>query len=175
MPAFDDGREATELPTTGVVETDVLVVGSGPAGCAAALFLATLGIPTMIITKYRWTANTPRAHITNQRAMEVFRDLGIEDQVLADATPHDLVGDTVFCTSLAGEEIGRIRTWGTGPTRQADYQLASPCLTSTSRRPTSSRSSCATRPLAAPRPGSPPSTCRTPRTTRGWTCGCATG
>ena len=81
-----------------------------------------------MITKYRWTANTPRAHITNQRAMEIFRDFGIEDQVLADATPHELVGDTVFCTSIAGEEIGRIRTWGTHPAREADYQLASPCL-----------------------------------------------
>ncbi len=129
MPAFDDGREATELPTTGVVENRRPRRRLRPAGSAAALFLATLGIPTVVITKYRWTANTPRAHITNQRAMEVFRDLGIEDQVLADATPHDLVGDTVFCTSLAGEEIGRIRTWGTGPSRQADYRLASPCLT----------------------------------------------
>jgi 2,4-dichlorophenol 6-monooxygenase len=109
-------------------ETDVLIVGSGPAGGAAALCLATLGIPNIMITKYRWTANTPRAHITNQRAMEIFRDLGIEQQVLADATPHELVGDTVFCTSIAGEEIGRIRTWGTHPAREADYQLASPCL-----------------------------------------------
>ena len=79
-------------------------------------------------TQLRWTANTPRAHITNQRAMEIFRDFGVEDQVLADATPHELVGDTVFCTSIAGEEIGRIRTWGTHPAREADYQLASPCL-----------------------------------------------
>src|SRR4051794_6193559 len=110
------------------IETDVLIVGSGPAGSAAALFLSTLGVPNIMITKYRWTANTPRAHITNQRAMEVFRDMGIEDQILADATPHDLVGDTVFCTSIAGEEIGRIHTWGTGPAREADYQLASPCL-----------------------------------------------
>jgi 2,4-dichlorophenol 6-monooxygenase len=129
MPEFDDGLPETALPTTGTVRTDVLVVGSGPAGSAAALLLATLGIDTIMITKYRWTANTPRAHITNQRAMEIFRDLGIEDQVLADATPHDLVGDTVFCTSIAGEEIGRIRTWGTGTAREADYQLASPCLT----------------------------------------------
>jgi 2,4-dichlorophenol 6-monooxygenase len=110
------------------METDVLIVGSGPAGGAAALCLSTLGIPNVMITKYRWTANTPRAHITNQRAMEIFRDLGIEPQVLADATPHELVGDTVFCTSIAGEEIGRIRTWGTHPAREADYQLASPCL-----------------------------------------------
>jgi 2,4-dichlorophenol 6-monooxygenase len=128
MPAFEDSQKTTELPAAGVVETDVLVVGSGPAGSAAALALSTLGIPNIMITKYRWTANTPRAHITNQRAMEMFRDLGIEDQVLADATPHHLVGDTVFCTSIAGEEIGRIHTWGTHPAREADYQLASPCL-----------------------------------------------
>jgi 2,4-dichlorophenol 6-monooxygenase len=112
-----------------IVETDVLVVGSGPAGGAAALCLSTLGIPNIVITKYRWTANTPRAHITNQRTMEVFRDLGIESEVLADASPHEIIGDTVFCTSIAGEEIGRIRTWGTDPARVADYRLASPCLT----------------------------------------------
>jgi 2,4-dichlorophenol 6-monooxygenase len=131
MPDFDDGLAETEVPAGPAgsgVETDVLIVGSGPAGGAAALCLSSLGIPNIMITKYRWTANTPRAHITNQRAMEIFRDLGIEDQVLADATPHALVGDTVFCTSIAGEEIGRIRTWGTHPAREADYQLASPCL-----------------------------------------------
>jgi 2,4-dichlorophenol 6-monooxygenase len=110
------------------INTDVVVVGSGPAGAGAALFLATLGVPTVMITKYRWTANTPRAHITNQRAMEIFRDAGIESQVLADATPHEMMGDTVFCTAIAGEEIGRILTWGTHPAREGDYRLASPCL-----------------------------------------------
>jgi 2,4-dichlorophenol 6-monooxygenase len=125
---FDDGMAETALPSGRATETDVVVVGSGPAGASAALFLATLGIPNIMITKYRWTANTPRAHITNQRAMEIFRDLGIEDQVQADATPHELMGDTVFCTSIAGEEIGRIRTWGTHPAREGDYRLASPCL-----------------------------------------------
>ncbi|MEU3521135.1 FAD-dependent monooxygenase [Streptomyces sp. NPDC006654] len=129
MPEFNDGQRETGLPTSSHVETDVLIVGSGPAGASAALFLSTLGIDNIVITKYRWTANTPRAHITNQRAMEIFRDMGIEDQVLADATGHDLVGDTVFCTSIAGEEIGRIHTWGTRPDREADYRLASPCLT----------------------------------------------
>jgi 2,4-dichlorophenol 6-monooxygenase len=106
--------------------TDVLVIGSGPAGASAALFLATLGVDHIVITKYRWTANTPRAHITNQRTVEIFRDLGIEDDILANGTPQRLMGDTVFCTSLAGDEIGRVRTWGTHPARQADYTLASP-------------------------------------------------
>ncbi|MFJ5268501.1 FAD-dependent oxidoreductase [Streptomyces sp. NPDC088358] len=129
MPEFNDGTPETELPSDSIVTTEVVVVGSGPAGASAALLLSTLGVDTIMITKYRWTANTPRAHITNQRAMEVFRDLGIEAQVLADATEHGLVGDTVFCTSITGEEIGRIHTWGTRPDREADYRLASPCLT----------------------------------------------
>ncbi|MFF2996162.1 FAD-dependent oxidoreductase [Streptomyces sp. NPDC057950] len=129
MPEFNDGTPETELPSDSIVTTEVVVIGSGPAGATAALLLSTLGIDTLMITKYRWTANTPRAHITNQRAMEVFRDLGIEPQVLADATEHGLVGDTVFCTSITGEEIGRIHTWGTRPDREADYRLASPCLT----------------------------------------------
>jgi 2,4-dichlorophenol 6-monooxygenase len=129
MPTFNDGLDETELPDASVVRTDVLVVGSGPAGSSAALFLSSLGIANIMITKYRWTANTPRAHITNQRTMEIFRDLGVEEQVLADATPHELIGDTVFCTSIAGEEIGRILTWGTHPAREADYRLASPSLT----------------------------------------------
>ncbi len=110
------------------IETDVLVIGSGPAGASAALFLATYGVDHLVITKYRWTANTPRAHITNQRTVEIMRDLGIEADLLAEATPHELMGDTVFCSSLAGDEIGRIRTWGTHPAREADYRLASPSM-----------------------------------------------
>jgi 2,4-dichlorophenol 6-monooxygenase len=108
------------------LETDVLIVGSGPAGAASALSLATLGVDHMVVTKYRWTANTPRAHITNQRTVEIFRDLGIEDDIKRNGTPQHLMGDTVFCTSLSGDEIGRVRTWGTHPARQADYTLASP-------------------------------------------------
>jgi 2,4-dichlorophenol 6-monooxygenase len=108
------------------LDTDVLVIGSGPAGAGAALALATYGVDHMVITKYRWTANTPRSHITNQRTVEIFRDLGIDDAVLAKGTPHELMGDTVFCTSLVGDEIGRVRTWETHPEREADYRQASP-------------------------------------------------
>jgi 2,4-dichlorophenol 6-monooxygenase len=111
---------------TSTISTDVLIVGSGPAGATAALALATLGIEHIVITKYSWTANSPRAHITNQRSVEIFRDLGIEEDIKANATPQHLMGDTVFCTSLSGDEIGRIRTWGTHPRRRADYVLASP-------------------------------------------------
>ncbi|WP_081686482.1 FAD-dependent oxidoreductase [Candidatus Solirubrobacter pratensis] len=111
-----------------MIETDVLIVGSGPAGSSSALFLSTYGVQNMVITKYRWTANTPRAHITNQRAVEIMRDMGLEGEIKAKGVPQPLMGDTVFCTSLAGDELARLHTWGTHPARLADYTLASPCI-----------------------------------------------
>ena len=108
------------------VETDVLVVGSGPAGAATALALSTYGVPNIMVTRYGRLADTPRAHITNQRTMEVLRDLGVEEPVRAQATPQHLMGNTVFCTSLAGEELGRLRSWGNDPRVQAEHELAGP-------------------------------------------------
>ncbi len=109
-----------------VVETDVLIVGSGPAGATAALALSTYGVPHIVVTRYASLADTPRAHITNQRTMEVLRDLGVEADVVAQATPQHLMGNTTFCTSLAGEELGRVRSWGNDPLVQAAHELASP-------------------------------------------------
>lgn len=108
------------------LETDVLIVGSGPSGSAMAALLSTYGIKNTVITKFNWLARTPRAHITNQRTMEVFRDLGIEEEIIAKGTPQELMGNNIFCTSIAGEELGRLHSWGTHPNRLADYTLASP-------------------------------------------------
>ncbi|MEN9507006.1 MAG: hypothetical protein RI958_2932 [Actinomycetota bacterium] len=108
-------------------DTDVLVVGSGPAGGAMALALASYGTRVTVITKYGQLADTPRAHITNQRAVEVMRDLGVESLLTAQATPWELMSNTTYCTSLAGQELGRVPSWGTDPQRHADYLLASPC------------------------------------------------
>jgi len=108
-------------------QTDVLVVGTGPMGATTALALATYGVRVHVVNRYNWTANTPRAHITNQRAMEVLRDLGVEQEARRDATPWEWMGDTLFTTSLAGPEIARLRTWGTGDERIGDYLQGSPC------------------------------------------------
>ena len=118
------GTTSADLPT---VEVDVLVVGSGPAGAAAALFLATYGTRVLVVTRYGRLSDTPRAHITNQRTMEALRDMGVEGTLLALATPWELMGNTTFCTSLVGAELGRIPSWGTDTVRHADYELASPC------------------------------------------------
>lgn len=108
-------------------DTDVLVVGAGPAGLTASALLAEHGINAITITKYDGTAHSPRAHITNQRTMEVFRDLGIEDRVKEVAVPNELMGNNVWATSFAGRELARLMTWGSGVDRKADYDRASPC------------------------------------------------
>lgn len=108
-------------------ETDVLVIGAGPMGATTALALSRLGVRVQLVNRYNWAANTPRAHITNQRAVEVLRDLGVEEDAKLLATPWEWMGDTLFTTSLAGPEIARLRTWGTGEKRIGDYLQGSPC------------------------------------------------
>ena len=93
------------------ITTDVLIIGTGPAGSATAALLASYGLEPMVINRYRWLANTPRAHITNQRAVEVLRDLGVEADTRREATPWEWMGDTLFTTSLAGPEIARLPNW----------------------------------------------------------------
>lgn len=109
------------------METDVLVVGTGPTGACTALALASRGVRVHLVSKWNWLANTPRAHITNQRAVEVLRDLGLEEEARKHAIPWEQMGDTLWTTSLAGPEIARLRTWGTGDERIGDYRQASPC------------------------------------------------
>ncbi len=110
------------------ITTDVLIIGTGPAGSSAAALLSSYGIENMAINRYRWLANTPRAHITNQRTMEVLRDLGpeVEAEAYMHATEQDLMGENVFCESLAGEEIGRMKSWGKHPLSRAEHLLSSP-------------------------------------------------
>ncbi len=108
------------------LRTQVLIVGSGPTGLSAALFLSRHGIDTLVVTRAAWVADTPRAHITNQRTMEIMRDVGLEAACYEQATPNALMANMAWVTSLAGEELGRIRAWGNQPDRIADYRMASP-------------------------------------------------
>lgn len=112
------------------IRTDVLVIGTGPAGSATAALLSTYGVENMVVNRYRWLANTPRAHITNQRTMEVLRDLGheVEAEAYLYCTEQELMGENIFCESLAGEEIGRMKSWGNHPLSRAEHQLSSPCM-----------------------------------------------
>ena len=111
---------------TDIVETDVLVVGAGPSGSITSMLLSDQGIRNIMINRWGSTSPGPRSHITNQRAMEILRDLGLEDAAKDLSTPKDMMG-AVFASSLVGEEFGRIYSWSGDPVAKAAHELASPC------------------------------------------------
>ena len=113
------------VPQRATENVPVLIAGAGPAGMIEALTLARLGIRSILLTLYPSTAHTPRAHVINPRTMEIFRALGIEDEVVAVADNADFMENNVWMTTMAGNEVARITAWGTGGERQR-YGDASP-------------------------------------------------
>ena len=110
-----------------VVDTDLLIVGTGPAGSALASFLASHGLTGIMLSNAPTTSDTPRAHITNPAALECMRDIGLEEACVSAATQGDCMLHTRWCHDMTGEEYARIYSWGNDPKRKGDYEGASPC------------------------------------------------
>ncbi len=109
------------------VETDMLIVGAGPAGASLACFLASYGIKGIIVSRSSGTADTPRAHITNMAALECLRDIGLDSDCIQVSTEGECMKHTRWCHSMAGDEFARVYSWGNDPARKGDYEIASPC------------------------------------------------
>ena len=114
------------IPGSSTVEVPVLIVGAGPAGLARSAALSRYGVEHLLVERHRGTAHTPRAHIINQRTVEILRHLGISDRFHAVATPQHLMANNLWVTTLADLEVARSETWGTSAERGADYRAASP-------------------------------------------------
>lgn len=110
-----------------IIETDLLVVGAGPAGASLSCFLARYGLKGIMISAAPGTADTPRAHLTNMSALEALRDIGLEDECYRLGKQGAQIRHYRWCETMAGEEYARIYSWGNDPRRKGDYEAASPC------------------------------------------------
>jgi 2,4-dichlorophenol 6-monooxygenase len=114
------------------IEVPVLIVGGGVVGMTASMLCAKHGINSLLVTYHPTTSPHPRAHILNQRTMEIFDELWIAQDIYAVSTPPESMRYAAWYTGLAGphsrygREIGRVEAWGAG-WNDPDYRAASAC------------------------------------------------
>jgi 2-polyprenyl-6-methoxyphenol hydroxylase-like FAD-dependent oxidoreductase len=72
-------------------DTDVLVVGAGPTGLVLALWLIRLGLRVRIVDRTAEPGTTSRALAVQARTLELYRQIGLADAVLAAGRPMGAV------------------------------------------------------------------------------------
>jgi 2-polyprenyl-6-methoxyphenol hydroxylase-like FAD-dependent oxidoreductase len=87
---------------------DVLVVGAGPTGLTLAIDLARRGVACHVIEASEERAVNPRCNTTSARSMEIFRRLGLADEIRRAGLPEDYPTSIQYRTTLLGDEIFRI-------------------------------------------------------------------
>jgi 2-polyprenyl-6-methoxyphenol hydroxylase-like FAD-dependent oxidoreductase len=88
----------------------VLIAGGGPVGMTLARTLASFGIRCMLVERQASTTKHPKMDITNGRSMELFRRIGLVDQLRAVAVPEENNFDIAWITTLVGgRELHRFR------------------------------------------------------------------
>ena len=87
---------------------DVIVVGAGPVGATAALLLADYGLTCAVVEARRAPQSHPAAHVLSTRSMEIWREIGLERDIRRLSAPMHELRSVLYCTSLAGPELGRV-------------------------------------------------------------------
>ena len=87
-------------------EVPVLIVGGSLVGLSTAVFLGHHGVPSLVLERHRGTAIHPRAALVNQRTMETYRAVGLEEEIEEAATREFVQnGAIVSVDSLGGNEL----------------------------------------------------------------------
>ena len=106
---------------TGVDENvPVLIAGGGGAGLTASMLLARQGVEHLLVSARPNTSDLPKAHVLNQRAMEVLDDVGVAGAIAQRSTPAGHMAATAFYAGFAGpgpgygRRLARLECWGAG-------------------------------------------------------------
>jgi 2-polyprenyl-6-methoxyphenol hydroxylase-like FAD-dependent oxidoreductase len=88
---------------------DLLIIGAGPVGLTAALLFTKLGHSVRIVERRGDTQRAPAAHVVNARTFEVWRQMGLDvDLILQDAHNPSQAGFVHWVPRLGGEILGSL-------------------------------------------------------------------
>ncbi len=90
-------------------DTDVIIVGGGPAGLMLAIELGRRNIRCTLFDEDESTTPNPQANATQARTMEHFRRLGFADEVRAEGMPPDYPTDVAYYTTFSKYELARFK------------------------------------------------------------------
>ncbi len=94
---------------TGEFDTDVLIVGAGPAGLGLACDLARRGVGRRIVDQQQTPLQASRGKGVQPRTLELFEDLGMLDAFLEVSAPYPVIrlmkGDTMIQERRLNEMI----------------------------------------------------------------------
>ena len=114
--------------TVADIEVPVLIVGGGGAGLTASSLLSGLGIETLLVNALPTTSTLPKAHILNQRAMEIMSDIGTADAIYEIGTPPENFSHTATYVGFKnGTTLRKLECWGNGG-KDLEWVAASPLL-----------------------------------------------
>lgn len=120
--------------TSDVQRTPVLVVGGGGAGLTASMLLSIMGIESLLVSSLPSTSALPKAHVLNQRSMEIMRDCGVDEAIYEKGTPPWAMSHAAFYGGFAGRpesgtSIFKQESWGCGGMDE-EWAAASPMVSS---------------------------------------------
>lgn len=117
-------------------QVPVLIVGGGAVGLTASILLSRLGVESLLVSRYAVTSDLPKAHILNQRTMEIYSDAGVAPRVLEQSTPLEHLRGVGWYSGLTAVDpahrdgcarrLAFAEGWG-GGYADPDYIAASPC------------------------------------------------
>ncbi|KAH8885900.1 FAD-binding domain-containing protein [Thozetella sp. PMI_491] len=81
----------------------VIIAGGGPVGLLLARVLSFYGVKSILFERNNTTTKWPKMDLTNARSMEMFRKLGLADDLRKQGVPAEIDQNVLISTGLAAE------------------------------------------------------------------------